>query len=1683
MAALRMGLVAGCLAFLAWSAPAGAQDKATRTITNIAHVQYERADSGRRHSIRAEAPLRVIYPPVSARLRVMKLSCGGGCATDVTLQVPIAEYSQTGRADGAFAALPTPMNGSDFQGPKGAIDLSSPVPLVQLESLRQGIAMFVVLESDGMNRNPRIAESALVTLRDDVTGDTKTLRLIETGPDTGIFAAAINTAGIPARHGDGRITTVEFSRVVAEFTDPHHPDNRHVAEVFIGPFDPSGMVFDLATGAPVSGVRMTLIDAVTNLPAAPFGDDLVTPFPATITSGSTVEDASGRVYRFGPGEYRFPMVRPGRYRMDVVPPAGYVLASPPRTLMGELSFSSRNGEASMELGQQSAFQDVLSVGAGSFEDDFMVASGHPVRINVPLARAAVTGLTRQASRDSAEAGDFLNYTVTLTSTAANTFTLTDTLPNAVRLVAGSVRVNGAPVVPAMAADGRSFSVPGLVLPAGGTATLRYSAQVTAAAGASGSLVTQSAAFVGAGQVATASHSLGLRDAFDLDRVAILGQVVAGPCGAAEAGHDLSGIRILMEDGSYAITDAAGRFSFRDIARKTRVLQLDELTLPRNARPVLCRDNTRRAGSAISQFVELRPGMMGRANFHIVFDGAEDAAAAATEAARLSAWRAPRTPRPEAVYTAEWLNRQPIDAAPRILFPAADFAPTGGAIDLYYLRGSGMTPEVMVNGRIVDSNRRDPAIGNLLGTLALDRWRAVRIEEGRNSVTLILRDAQGQEVFRQTRTLHLSGSPAFMDVIEETSVLQSDGRSNPVVELRVTDRSGIPLRAGAQVSVRVAEPFGFAPRDIRPGAPASERGPQSVAQAIVGEDGIIRLELAPVLETGTARFEISVGSRTVSRGVRISAADRPWVLVGLAEGTLDASRVRRTGLTGGDIRDPASGRVAFFAEGMIKGEWLLTLRYDSDARLADGFSGIDPDKDYLVYGDASRQGDAAQSRFPLYVRLRRDDAEFLIGDFRAEIDTELVSLNRCMTGARALLDGDDYRVLAFAAQPDARNFEDRISLDGTIGPFRLSSTDLVQHSEVVRLVVTARGDASEVLDTSILVAGVDYTLDRERGALMLRRPIPAFTPDLDRNSLVVSYQVAGAVQAGRVLGLRAERDVTERLTLGMTVLDGTRVDGADADARLMGADATWRPNDDLTLTAEVVQVEKSLTTGRFTGRQAGLRAEYDDGLNRVSAYARRQKGNTAFNASTAAGDSDIVGLDFSLGLPDSGRDAKTDAPVGLFVEGSAVRERDRVADTLRHDARALLVNRRADGVEHGLGARAVLRDDAAGRAEAYKLLSRAAWVSEDGRLSLTLGAEYTLATRGPALAAGDHISLEAGYEFSDTLRAFGSLSADPARVSGSVATFGLVAQPFRQGSITAGLTRAAQGGAAGFTLFLGMAQDFDVSDNLRFSLGMDAQRNLGGVVPMGLGAGAPVTTETFVTLRAGIERRTETWSAALLAEARRGETDRKANLRLTADTTLGHDWTLSATAFAGETRRAGAAPRREADLRLSAAHRTGAEDPITLIQAEFSASDDGGEQQAKAYGAVYHARYLSAQQTLNTRYGVKYTQNRNASGRNADLLQLVGVEYRHDVTDQLDLGVHGAMMHSARAGTAGSFGLSAGFTPFENGWISFGYNFTGFRDADFSAQGYTDKGAFLQFRFKFDQNTLGAALARRTGGGQ
>ena len=127
------------------------------------------------------------------------------------------------------------------------------------------------------------------------------------------------------------------------------------------------MVFDSVTGSLVDGATITIVNSLTGLPATVFGDDAVSTFPATITSGGTATDSSGTVYTFPPGGYRFPFMAPGNYRL-VVTATTYIAPS-------------TSNIADLQLLPTAPFAlDPLA----SFGNIFALTAGPPLNIDIPI---------------------------------------------------------------------------------------------------------------------------------------------------------------------------------------------------------------------------------------------------------------------------------------------------------------------------------------------------------------------------------------------------------------------------------------------------------------------------------------------------------------------------------------------------------------------------------------------------------------------------------------------------------------------------------------------------------------------------------------------------------------------------------------------------------------------------------------------------------------------------------------------------------------------------------------------------------------------------------------------------------------------------------------------------------------------------------------------------------------------------------------------------------------------------------------------------------------------------------------------------------------------------------------------------------------------------------------------------
>ena len=77
---------------------------------------------------------------------------------------------------------------------------------------------------------------------------------------------------------------------------------------------------------------------------------------------------------------------------------------------------------------------------------------------------------------------------------------------------------------------------------------------------------------------------------------------------------------------------------------------------------------------------------------------------------------------------------------------------------------------------------------------------------------------------------------------------------------------------------------------------------------------------------------------------------------------------------------------------------------------------------------------------------------------------------------------------------------------------------------------------------------------------------------------------------------------------------------------------------------------------------------------------------------------------------------------------------------------------------------------------------------------------------------------------------------------------------------------------------------------------------------------------------------------------------------------------------------------------------------------------------------------------------------------------------YDITEHWDLGVLGAVQAGQGGAQQKAVGIEAGYLIRQNLWASVGFNASGFRgDADLAGYEYTQRGAYIRLRFKFDED--------------
>lgn len=520
----------------------------------------------------------------------------------LTLSVgnPLAIPTQVGATqcvvDGAVQAASTP---TMWDGT--AINVPATLDLASARLFTRNESVFVTITDGDQDLDPFAPDWIDVQVT-SVSGDAEVIRLVETGASTGIFSGYLQTGTGSPTNQDCRLDADAGTEFTVNYVDP---DDAQDLVAITGALDVGFVLFNSASGEPVDGVEVTLIDVATGNAAdgAVFGPGGFAAYPATVVTGASATDGANRVIDFAAGSFQFPVIVPGSYRLEVRPGNTFVF---PSTRSDEDLNTLPGGPYTL-------------VGASRGET-FEVAAGEVVGFDLPIDPAiADIVVNKEASKQAVAIGDFLQYRVSVqnnsSSAPASDLVIRDLLPSGFRYVPGSARLDDEPALdPTIGADGRSFAFSHPELLAGETIVLKYVTEATA--GTKTGIARNAVVVTGVGieDSNTAFADVVVREDLLASHAIIAGRVIDGECGSEESLDGLANVRILLEDGTYVITDAEGDYHIEGVTPGTHVVQVDLGSLPETHEIAACEANTRFSGNDYSQFVEVQAGTLWRANF-------------------------------------------------------------------------------------------------------------------------------------------------------------------------------------------------------------------------------------------------------------------------------------------------------------------------------------------------------------------------------------------------------------------------------------------------------------------------------------------------------------------------------------------------------------------------------------------------------------------------------------------------------------------------------------------------------------------------------------------------------------------------------------------------------------------------------------------------------------------------------------------------------------------------------------------------------------------------------------------------------------------------------------------------------------------------------------------------------------
>lgn len=522
-------------------------------------------------------------------------------------------------------------------------------------------------------------------------------------------------------------------------------------------------------------------------------------------------------------------------------------------------------------------------------------------------------------------------------------------------------------------------------------------------------------------------------------------------------------------------------------------------------------------------------------------------------------------------------------------------------------------------RILDRANRRRVVAQLpVSANGTVRWAMPA--EGSGDYAYVLRAYDGNGRFDETQPLLLTRLSGDHDTHETTGpAVVAAGEGEDRTAIRSIRLSGGEVTAYGQ--------------GLQPGAEVTVMGQH------VTVDAAGRFVASQILPEGEHQIGVTLRDGARSEDIRrdILIPDHERFYVALADLTI-GRRVRDDlGAADPDFeRDYAEGRLAYYLSAKYANGYRVTSSADTgEGELKDIFlrlnekdprqvlRRLDADDMYPTYGDDSTAYDDTPSQGRVYLRVERDDARFVWGDFDAELSgSHFLNQSRALYGAEARYASPSVNaegeptvaVTAFAAQPDS--LPQRDVLRGTGGSvYFLTRQDILGGSLRLSIEVTDP-DTGRVVRREALTEGQDFEIDHMQGVVILNDPLASSTGDggliggRDYDvSLVAQYEytpLTGDLD-GASMGLRAEAQLSDNLWMGLSAMSEAT---GDANQQALGVDLTYRLGENSHLKAELVESEGQ-GVGRSTTTDGGLTIDTQSAGSGARARAYRVEAEVDF----------------------------------------------------------------------------------------------------------------------------------------------------------------------------------------------------------------------------------------------------------------------------------------------------------------------------------------------------------------------------------------------------------------------------------------------------------------------------------------